>query len=196
MGKLFEGVGQLIVGLNYLFSSFLVLANYGIFWGLVSFFVPPIGAVAAPFFVNTWGFFLVGAGLFIIGSVINRNEEKKMFQRHIEYSQSLDKQLVNQVTDAEIVSRANATMMLAGMQPYGPGKMLGSPKGELFWIGDSGYQFNIESNVRSWGASNFKVNSNDLYITLTTALEFSIGEEDSSRWIPWLEKHYPNQAKR
>jgi hypothetical protein len=194
MGKLFEGIGQLVVGVNYLFSCFFVLVNYGPFWGLVSFFVPPIGAVAAPFFVNTWGFFLVGAGFFIIGSVINRSEEKKMFQRHFEYSQSLDKQLATQLMDSEIVTRANATMMLAGMQPFGPGKLLGSPTGSLFWIGDSGYQFNIEKNLREWGNSEFKLKSNDLYITLTTMNEFSVSEEDSSKWIPWLQKHYPDKS--
>ena len=194
MGKLFEGIGQLIVGLNYLFSSFLVLANFGLFWALLSFFVPPIGAAAAPFFVNTWGFFLVGAGIFIIGSMINHSDEKKMMKRQIEYSKSLDKQLANQVMDAEIVSRANATMILAGMQPYGPGKLFGSPDGELFWIGDSGYQFNIENNISDWGTSKFKPTSTDLYITLTTMNEFSISKEDSFRWIPWLQKHYSGKA--
>ena len=76
--------------------------------------------------------------------------------------------------DSEIVTRANATMMLAGMQPFGPGKLLGSPTGSLFWIGDSGYQFNIEKNLREWGNSEFKLKSNDLYITLTTMNEFSV----------------------
>ena len=84
--------------------------------------------------------------------------------------------------------------MLAGMQPYGPGKMLGSPNGGLFWIGDSGYRFNIENNVRDWGHSEFKARSTNLYITLTTMSEFSIAEEDSNKWIPWLQKHYPDKS--
>ena len=194
MGKLFEGIGQLIVGVNYLYSSFLVLANYGLIWGLVSFFVPPIGAVGAPFLVNTWGFFLVGAGIFIIGTIINRSEEKKMIKQQIEYSRSLDNQLANQVMDAEIVSRANATIMIPGMQPYGPGKLFGSPNGELFWIGDSGYQFNIEKNVRDWGNSKFEPNSKDLFITLTTVNEFSISQEDSTQWKLWFGKHYSSKS--
>jgi hypothetical protein len=194
MGKLLEGIGQLVVGLNYLYSSFLVLVNYGLFWGLISFFVPPIGAVGAPFFVNTWGFFLVGAGIFIIGTVISRSEDKKQFKQQIEYSRSLDKQLADRVMEAEIVTRANATIMIPGMQPFGPGKLFGSPNGELFWIGDGGYQFNIEKNVKEWGSSKFKANSKDLYITLTTVSEFSIEEVDSLQWKLWLEKHFSGES--
>lgn len=112
----------------------------------------------------------------------------------IDYSRSLDKQLANKIIEAEITSRANATIMIPGMQPYGPGKLFGSPNGELFWIGDSGYQLNIENNVRDWGSSKFKPDSKDLYITLTTVNEFSISEDDSFRWIPWLERNYPGKA--
>lgn len=191
MGKLFEGIGQLVVGVNYLLSCYLMSLKFGFGWGAISFFIPPIGAVLAPFLVNTWGFFLVGAGFFIVGNIFENSEEKKSRQRLFEYQRSLDKKLADRVIDAEIVSRAHATELILGMQPSGPGKLFGSVSGELFWAGDSGYQFDVGKQIREWGFSKIGPHSENLCITLTTANEFFIEDENANQWKQWLLEHYP-----
>jgi len=195
MGKLFEGIGQLIVGLNYLFSSFLVLGNYGLFWGLVSFFFPPVGAVAAPFFVNTWGFFLVGAIFFIIGRALNNRSEKKLSKQFLEYERNLDRQLANRIQEAEVVGQANAKRIFLEEPIAGPGKLIGSHNGQLFWSGDSGASFNIEDNVESWGRSEFGKNTDKFYFRTTSLKEFEISEVESNLWRNWFSRHYPSRER-
>jgi hypothetical protein len=163
-------------------------------WGVLSFFIPPLGAVLAPFLVNTWGIFLVGVALFIIGNMMTRNAQSNLIKRQVDYSRSLDSMLANQVMEAEVIGRANATLLIPGMQPYGPGKLFGSPNGELFWVGDGGYQFNIERNLKKWGLSLLATNSKDLFITLTTGAEFAIDSEHANQWKEWLKKHYAFQS--
>ncbi len=195
MGKLLEGIGQLIIGLNYIFSSFLVLGNYGLFWGLVSFFIPPAGAVVAPFIVNTWGFFLVGAILFILGSALTSRSDKKLSKQFLENERNVDRQLANRIQEAEIVGQANALMVFLNEPIAGPGKLIGSPNGHLFWSGDSGANFNIEDNVESWGRSEFGKNLDNFYFRTTTLKEFEISEAESNLWRKWFSQHYPTRER-
>jgi len=163
-------------------------------WGLVIFWIADVTPHKSPKALIIGIICILAAIPFVI---IDKNKYRILSKRNkvqIEYARSLDKQLANKVIDAEIVSRANATIMIPGMQPYGPGKLFGSQNGELFWIGDSGYQFNIEKNVKDWGNSKFTPNSKDLFITSSTANEFSISEEDFLQWKLWLEKHYSSKS--
>lgn len=195
MGKLLEGIGQLIIGLNYIFSSFLVLGSYGLFWGLVSFFVPPVGAVIAPFIVNTWGFFFVGALLFILGTAITSRSDKKLSIQLLEYERNIDRQLAKRIQDAEIVGQANALKVFLNEPIAGPGKLIGSPNGHLFWSGDSGVSFNIEDNIESWGRSEFGKNTDKFYFRTTSLKEFEISEAESNLWRKWFSQHYPTRER-
>lgn len=196
MGKVFEGIGALIVGLNYLFSCFLVLINYGFFWALVSFFIAPIGAIAAPFVVNTWGFFLVGVFFYIIGTVLTGASKKRLFKQFLEYEMSAEKQLANRIQKAELVGKAEALKIFLNEPIAGPGKLIASPTGQLFWSGDSGESFNIEDNVESWGRSEFGKNEKKFYFRTTTLKEFAINENEAPMWREWFARHYPTKERR
>ena len=196
MGKLLEGLGQLIVGINYLYSSFLVLIKFGFFWALVSFFVPPIGAVGAPFFVNTWGIFLVGALLYLVGTVLTNSADKKLSRQYLDFEQSHEKQLTSRVQEAEIVGKAEAIKIFLNEPIVGPGKLIGSHNGQLFWSGDLGVTFNIEDNVESWGRSEFGKDLQNFYFRTTTLKEFVINEAEAPLWRDWFSRHYPSKERK
>ena len=112
MGKILEGLGQLIVGINYLLTCFLVLGNFGLGWGFVAFFIPPIGAIGAPFLVGTWPIFLIGSILFIVGTALNRSQERKYAESWRNDFRSEQNRLAQLTQNAEVIGHAEALRFL------------------------------------------------------------------------------------
>lgn len=195
MANLFIFLAQVVVGLNYLLTCFLVLANYSLGWALVSFFVVPIGVAAAPFFVNTWGFLLIGIALFAIGSILKSRDEKKFAQQMFALHESRNNQIAQMTHDAELIGSARAWPVLESDEIRGEGKLFGFKDGNLFWLGDNGISFNIERYVKSWGKSPWEPlkNSEDIYLMTDTRTEFVIPSSEKPLWAPWLKKNYPDK---
>ena len=195
MANLLILVAQIIVGLNYLFTCFLVLANYSLGWALISFFVVPIGVVAAPFFVNTWGFLLIGAALYAIGNSLKSREEKKFAQQMFSAHEKRNNQIAKMTQDAELIGTAKAWPILEADEIRGEGKLFGFKDGNMFWLGENGVSFDIQKYVKSWGRSTWEAlkNSEDIFLTTDTRTEFVIPSFEKSLWTPWLRKHYPDK---
>lgn len=195
MANLFILLAQIIVGLNYLLTCFLVLANFSLGWALISFFVVPLGAVAAPFFVNTWGFFLIGVVFFAVGTYLKSRNEKKFAQLMFEASESRNNRIAQMTQDAELISPAKASPMLETDEIRGEGKLFGFKDGKLFWLGENGTSFDIEKYVKSWGKSSWESrrSSEDIYLMTDARAEFIIPAPERSLWSHWLKKHYPDK---
>lgn len=195
MGKLLILLSQIVVGLNYLFTCFLVLVNFGLGWALISFFVVPIGVAAAPFFVNTWLFFLIGVALFVIGSTLNTRVEKKFTQEILTANESRNKEIAQMTQRAELIGTASTWPVFETDEIRGEGKLFGFKDGNMFWLGDNGISFNIETYVRSWGKSQWESlkNSEDIYLITETRTEFIIPSSERAVWVPWLRKNYPDK---
>jgi len=179
MANLFILLAQIVVGLNYLLTCFLVLANYSLGWALISFFVVPIGAVA----------------VFVVGSTLKSREEKKFAQQMFAAHESRSNRIAQMTQEAELIGSARAWPVLETDEIRGEGKLFGFKDGKLFWLGENGVSFNIEKYVKSWGKSSWESlkNSEDIYLMTDTRTEFIIPSSEKLLWSPWLKKNYPDK---
>lgn len=193
MGKVLALLGQGIVGLNYLLTCYLVAVNFGMGWAVIAFFAAPVGALAAPFFVNTWGFLLIGGALFLLGVALDEKQERKFRMKLASAQDVRNKELANQLMSAQVVSSARSMGFLERDPIRGPGKMLGDNLGQLIWHGESGVTFKIGDSIQSWGKSRYSTSSADFFVLTTTFKEFCIAEQDAGPWREWFMKHYPDK---
>lgn len=192
MSSLFVLFAQIVVGLNYLLTCFLVLTNYSLGWALISFFIVPIGAVAAPFFVQTWGFLLIGIALFAIGTFLKSQEEKKFARQFLQVQESRTSKIASVTQNAEVIGSARAMPIFETDEIRGNGKLFGLPGGNLYWLGDNGITYDMKRYLKSWGKSPWKSqnDSQDLYLMTDTRNEFVIPAGEKNSWITWLSQHH------
>jgi hypothetical protein len=153
MGKLLSGLGQLIIGLNFLFTSILVASKYGLLWGILSFAAVPIGAIAAPFFVGTGFFVILGAVLYFLGLFFSNAGARFSANSDSGGDQIIKKSRSSEVPP-EISGTATASPMFEGEEIKGPGKLFGYEDGSLLWLGDNGISFRIGDSFESWESHN------------------------------------------
>lgn len=69
MGKVFIVLGEIIGGLTWLATVFLVFVDYGFWWGLLALVFPPADLIFM-FLVGTWIPGLVAIGLYVFGAAL------------------------------------------------------------------------------------------------------------------------------
>jgi len=197
MSALFVMLAQVVVGLNFLLSCFLVLNSYGIGWALISFFAVPVGVAIAPFFVGTWPLFLIGVAFFVIGNVLKSRDEKKLTKEYLKVQESRSGQIADKTQTAEVIGTAHAISLFETAEIKGNGKLFGLPNGYLFWLGDDGTSFDMGSTLKSWGKSNWtsKQESKDIFFSLGAGIysDFRIPSSERDIWTPWFKKYHKDK---
>jgi len=189
MGKLLEGIGQLVVAVNYIFTCVLVALKFGLPWGIASFAAVPIGAIAAPFFVGTGQYFVIGAIIFLIGFRLSNSKSKKQEIAYADFLRFRDNKFSKLPITAEIFGNARATPMLETGDFQGPGQLFGMHDGSLIWVGLDGVTFEMGSKFKSWGKSPYLSRSNNFHIVSETWDQFEIDGSDYAKWDAWFTKH-------
>ena len=192
-------LAQIIVGLNFLLSCYLIFLLHGLGWAFVSFFVVPIGMAGAPFIVGTWPYLLMGCGIFVIGNYLKSRDEKKLFNQLVEVETSRSGRIASKATDAEVIGTARALPLFETDEIKGNGKLFGQPNGTLFWVGENGATFDIGDGVERWGSSSWesRKDSPDLFFKLNFGFgsDFVIPESEKARWIPWFRHHHSDKER-
>lgn len=200
MSAFFVMLAQILVGMNYLLSCFLVMSNFGLGWALVSFFIVPVGVVIAPFIVGTWIFFLAGVVLFLFGAVLKSREEKKLAKQFLNVQESRSGRIADKTESAEVIGTATAMPLFESAEIKGNGKLFGLPQGHLFWLGEDGTSFDMGDQLKSWGKSNWtsQKDSRDLFFSLGSGMssDFFIPSSERDIWVPWFTKYHENKENR
>jgi len=189
MGKLLEGVGQLVIALNYIFTCVLVALKFGLLWGIVSFAAVPVGAIAAPFFVGTGQYFVIGTVLYLIGFGVSNSKKKKQEIAYADFLKFRENRFSALPTTAEIFGNAKAKPMLESTEIRGAGQLFGMHDGSLIWVGFDGVTFEMGKTFQSWGKSPYKIDDDRFHIVSVTWDEFEIDGSDYAKWETWFTKH-------
>lgn len=194
MSSALKTFGEIIIGVNYLLTCVLVGASSGLGWGIISFAIPPIGALIAPFWVGTWMILLAGASIILIGFVMERRNGRRNFGAFNQLQEIPTSTDTEYLFTAEIEANAKKVMMLS-TDSTASGKMYGDSAGALLFLAEDGSYYTLGNSVMSWGFELHSIPTKTLHIVSHTWDAFEIDEKESQAWKTWMSKHHGSVPK-
>lgn len=188
-------IGQILGAIGWLLTSLLVAMKYGVVWGALNLFVPPVSLIGSVF-VFTWPLFLVAIPLVVFGE---RRDERRQ-------DKAIIAAIASQRTPAGTPTVSAPMMGIAFFDDRfaGPGTFSGYPDGRyvlVFTI--SGRCLELDaSGIRGWGSGSIGVDgpadaSQELIVDpgVGGAPNIKISPPNSGLIIAWLNQQAPKAAR-